>query len=351
MKSVNNENIDQFNNLLKTMDLNKSSEFNNKAESVTSDDTIFSEDYFLPVENESDELLVPRPADIENALTNLLTTDSTSNGTLENEGEPWNIDMMASCNDKNLSLSYQSDSFFPENPLEFHSALASGENEFDFVKQPIRRSTSLKLNKTPPDTPRHKKAVRFADALGLDLESVRHILDIDNPPVIPQSAMKYLRTTILPFDSDQFMVGNRYLSACFPQPSSLLDYMSRVHDNKVLLEHCSVDDREMTVAGTIRVVNLAFHKKVAVRYTFNAWLTHDEIAANYMYNSSDGPTDKFSFVIHIPSWFDVGNKMQFAIMYAVNGQTFWDNNYGCNYIVECFAKSLPSNDGDRLWMY
>ena len=66
--------------------------------------------------------------------------------------------------------------------------------EFDFLQEtPVKRSTSLKTYKTPPGTPHRKKEVRFADALGLDLEDVRHVMNADDPPKIPDSAMKDLR--------------------------------------------------------------------------------------------------------------------------------------------------------------
>ena len=68
------------------------------------------------------------------------------------------------------------------------------DREFDFLKaEPIKRSTSLKTNKTPPGTPSRKKVVRFADALGLDLESVRHILNLEAPPKIPSTALRDLK--------------------------------------------------------------------------------------------------------------------------------------------------------------
>ena len=72
------------------------------------------------------------------------------------------------------------------------------DKEFDFLKtEQRRRSTSLKTNKTPPGTPSRKKAVRFADALGLDLENVRHIMNSQDPPQIPASAMKDLKVGIV----------------------------------------------------------------------------------------------------------------------------------------------------------
>ena len=70
------------------------------------------------------------------------------------------------------------------------------DREFDFLKaEPIKRSTSLKTNKTPPGTPSRKKVVRFADALGLDLESVRHILNLEAPPKIPATALRDLKVS------------------------------------------------------------------------------------------------------------------------------------------------------------
>ncbi len=70
------------------------------------------------------------------------------------------------------------------------------DREFDFLKTgPIKRSTSLKTNKTPPGTPSRKKVVRFADALGLDLESVRHILNLEAPPKIPAAALRDLKVS------------------------------------------------------------------------------------------------------------------------------------------------------------
>ena len=74
------------------------------------------------------------------------------------------------------------------------------DDEFDYLKKETRRrSTSLKTNKTPPGTPGRKKAVRFADALGLDLEDVRHIMNTQDPPQIPASAMKDLKVSMLIF--------------------------------------------------------------------------------------------------------------------------------------------------------
>lgn len=312
------------------LDLN--SDCDSKAESIMSDDTMFSEDYILSLENDDED----KSKDFERSLTEMLTT--ISNRLWENRGT-WERKQLAVDTDQSVPSSHRSDDF----SLAFDGGIkhsSQADQEFFFIEPLIRRSSSLKSCKTPPY---RKKAVRFADALGLDLESVRHVLDMDSPPVIPLSAKRDLHIDdLLLQQNEQFEVNSRYLVARFPQPSSLLGFIKKVYDNKVVLENCAFDDGDLSILGIVRVMNLAFLKKVDVRYTFNNWLTYDEIPANYVHNSTDGPTDKFSFSIRVPSWLCVGCKVQFCIMFTVNGQTFWDNNYGCNYTVECVEKSQPA---------
>lgn len=61
------------------------------------------------------------------------------------------------------------------------------------VRAPFIRSTSLKTGKTPPNTPgRSKKAVRFADSLGLEFECVK-LISQDELPTVPRSAYQDLK--------------------------------------------------------------------------------------------------------------------------------------------------------------
>ncbi len=223
------------------------------------------------------------------------------------------------------------------------------DREFEFLRtEKPRRSTSLKSCKTPPGTPSRKKAVRFADALGLDLESVRHILNLDTPPKIPDSARRYLQIGL---EDEHKHEGSRYLTACFSQPGALPDFNLRVEHKKVMLENCLVDDRSMTITGTVRVANVAYHKSVVVRYTINGWVTHLDANACYVHNSNDIRTDRFSFTINVPLFFSMGSKLEFALMYHAGGETYWDNNYGSNYGIECYARQVPTDDTDQSWVH
>jgi len=103
-----------------------------------------------------------------------------------------------------------------------------------------RRSTSLKTCKTPP--PGCKKEVRFADALGLDLESVKHIMNTSEPPIVPVSARRHL---VLRSDADtepDFTVPfrRRLLHSCFSQPGMSWNFAERIAERRVSLETCLV---------------------------------------------------------------------------------------------------------------
>lgn len=221
------------------------------------------------------------------------------------------------------------------------------DREFDFLRSAnMRRCSSLKTNKTPPGTPHRKKAVRFADVLGLDLESVRHIINLDEPPIVPLSAMKDLDLQDKRDErSDQpILVQVRHLCTCFSQPGCSPDFIRRVQERKVSLETCVVEDKDITVSGLIRVANIAYQKNVIVRHTVNGWMTYSDDAAAYVSGSNDGATDRFSFTIHLPEYFSIGSRLEFSIMFSAGDQQFWDSNFGSNYRVECYINMEPYSE-------
>ncbi|GFN77174.1 protein phosphatase 1 regulatory subunit 3b [Plakobranchus ocellatus] len=219
------------------------------------------------------------------------------------------------------------------------------ETEFNFSRQALRKSSSLKTNKTPPGTPHRKKAVRFADAMGLDLESVRHVLNTNSPPKIPPSAMADLLTGL---SEDRKELGSKYLCPCFNQPGASDGFHQRVLGQKVCLENAIITD--LTITGFVRVANITFHKSVRVRYTYNAWATFHDIAASYVQNSCDGPTDRFSFSLVAPAYFVPGHRLEFAVSFNAEGTEYWDNNFGQNYVFECFAKTVPT-ESESSWIH
>ena len=219
------------------------------------------------------------------------------------------------------------------------------EEEFNFNKAGLRKSSSLKTNKTPPGTPHRKKIVRFADALGLDLESVRHVVNTDAPPKIPASAMKDLKVGL---EEDRQSIGNRFLTACFQQPGASETFLQTVMAQKVCLENAVVTN--LTITGVVRVANVGFHKFVRIRYSTNKWVTFHDIMGSYVQNSCDGPTDRFSFSLVAPADFGLHSRLECAISYTCADKTYWDNNNGANYVFECYAKTTPTTTEDT-WMH
>jgi len=226
------------------------------------------------------------------------------------------------------------------------------DDEFEFVQPVCRRSTSLKTSRptTGDRLPGPKKAVRFADALGLDLASVRHIMNSDEPPVVPRSALNDL------CHADDYIervssASLRFMDVfqlclCFSQPGCTSEFARRVEERRVSLESCAVQDSSRTISGVVRVANIIYEKRIAVRWTLNAWLTYSDTFATYLEGSKDGRTDSFSFSIHLPEHFGYGSRMEFSIMYEAGAETFWDSNFGVNYLVECYVKSVIPHEED-----
>ena len=101
---------------------------------------------------------------------------------------------------------------------------------------PRRRSSSLRRAKSPGSPSDHrKKAVHFADALGLELRSVKHIVDKNAVPVVPSSALRDMRRGM---EEAHKMEGTRYVCACFTQPGDASNFLQRVSSNGVVLERC-----------------------------------------------------------------------------------------------------------------
>ncbi|CAH8569035.1 unnamed protein product [Schistosoma turkestanicum] len=210
-----------------------------------------------------------------------------------------------------------------------------------------KRSSSLKSNRSLSDT-HEPKAVRFADALGLDLATERHVYDSEAPPKIPASA-----TFDLELDSDESIakIGAKQFGLCFSQPGLTSNFIRRVLTSNICLEDCHIDMQHCILTGTIRVKSLGYEKHVTIRITYNNWITFFDTPASYIQGSYDGVTDKFSFSLIFPDTMVPGDKAQFAIRYETHtGEQFWDNNHGQNYCVTCYAKATDLA-GDGSWMH
>ncbi|KTG05741.1 hypothetical protein cypCar_00036362 [Cyprinus carpio] len=202
-------------------------------------------------------------------------------------------------------------------------------------------------------SPSSHKKVRFADSLGLDLISIKHFDDTVMPEVPDRIIDKFKKARALHlnnFDKSNTSSQSVFMELLFTNPGSLPDFLDRVIAAKVLLESVHAD--ECSLSGIARVLNLAFEKKVYLRYTLNNWTTFMDILAIYVPHSSDGQTDKFSFKIITPTFLEFGGTLQFAIKYCVGGSEFWDNNNGDNYRVRRHRfKISPPREWENGWIH
>lgn len=107
-------------------------------------------------------------------------------------------------------------------------------------------------------------------------------------------------------------------------------YQTILNKSNLILYTCRMyDDR---LDGTIFTKSINTNKKIIIRYTTDNWNTYEDIEAIKGLDKND----KYEFWnFRIPTTAD---KCEFAIMCNVNGVTYWDNNFGHNYIYHS-----PSN--------
>jgi hypothetical protein len=94
--------------------------------------------------------------------------------------------------------------------------------------------------------------------------------------------------------------------------------------------YTSNDQSYLTIATDLR--NIAYAKEVKIVYTTNNWATTNTRLLVFSTNDNNNATAAFERWItsfSIPRT----NKVVYALSYKVNGQTYWDNNFGANYTL------------------
>ncbi|KAJ8943800.1 hypothetical protein NQ318_012445 [Aromia moschata] len=279
---------------------------------------------------------------------------SSTNGKVDSncQTEDTDINVNSLSVDKDLTMEYPSAAEESTEPQKVELRIDKNNDEDDFGGEEriprVRRCSSLKTGKTPPNTPGRKKIVRFADALGLDLADVRTFLD--EVPKVPVSAFDDLvDVDLIESSSDNNLLNTinsshgikpgKLLMPLFQQPGGHPNFLDLVRDNQVCLENAYVDDPiTLSIRGTVRVRNLDFHKSVYMRYTLDSWKTFADVQAVYVENSCDGFSDKFSFLLYAHT-LPIGQRLEFACRFQCKGCQYWDNNNGANYCFQCLPAS------------
>ncbi|TSK13233.1 Protein phosphatase 1 regulatory subunit 3A [Bagarius yarrelli] len=172
----------------------------------------------------------------------------------------------------------------------------------------------------PPLASVVRRKVSFADAFGLDLVSVK---EFDNRVESAEGREK----------------KKLYLSCFFSVPASDEELECRLRQNKLELERIELLPGSSTIRGTVRVLNLSYHKVIYVRTTLDDWQSHFDQLAEYVPGSSNGETDRFSFQLTLTPPFPLdGLRVEFCLCYESSTGIFWANNGGMNYVLFCYQK-------------
>jgi len=214
----------------------------------------------------------------------------------------------------------------------------------ELVRPALRPPSARRRPSSMPGTPTFGKAVHFSH----DLEHVRHFLQVDKPLAVSAETSpveQYESETEFPFQpsgrSSQPLYEWEIRLANFPAD------MSDKPSAPIKVERVFLSPDKKTLIGTIAVQNLAFHKTVNARFTFDYWKTTSEVGAEYSHDvrrqvGNDG-LDRFNFQIRLADQVNLENKtLFFCVRYLVGGQEYWDSNNSMNYQVDFNKKLVPA---------
>ena len=142
----------------------------------------------------------------------------------------------------------------------------------------------------------------------------------------------------------------------FAQPASdYLAFRNRLDKNSVSLENVIVREAENCLIGTAKVKNLAYDKDVTIRATFDNWKTFADVPCSYVEQPGMVTVpvvrnlyDTFRFRLPLPANDSGAHQCDFCVRYRSDGQEFWDNNAGSNYVVKKKRDVSIANKADEF---
>ena len=206
--------------------------------------------------------------------------------------------------------------------------------------KPALRPSSRRRYSSMPGTPTYSKAVHFNE----DIEQVRHFLQVDRPIAVSAGS-----SPVENYDSEsEYPFGSRekHDSRNAEWEIKLANFPAESYARNTLpvrVEKITLASDQKTLIGSVAVANLAFHKCVVARFTFDYWKTTSEIVAEYNNDvrkkqANDG-CDRFTFNIKLADQAHLEAKtLLLCVRYTVDGQEYWDNNNHANFQVD-FVKN------------
>uniref|UniRef100_A0A8C6YL62 CBM21 domain-containing protein n=1 Tax=Naja naja TaxID=35670 RepID=A0A8C6YL62_NAJNA len=195
---------------------------------------------------------------------------------------------------------------------------------------------------TPMEEPCQHTAGRhvlFADALGLPLARWRRYQPW--PPPSPESPPEVVPSlaSLPPSTSTPYLLPSFVLQ---PVGQDEDEKLERLRQAKVELEEVLPPQpgEPRVLRGTVRVLNVSYHKAVHVRASKDRWQSHRDYPALYISGGSPdgGLTDRFAFCLEFGDEDEEdeeggGARLDFVVRYQTEEGVYWANNQGKNYSV------------------
>lgn len=225
----------------------------------------------------------------------------------------------------------------------------------DPTPKPIMRRRAQSLPSTPSRRCGHAPVqVRFADALGLELEEVK-VFKAGEDPQVPFHVLSRLLINSELSSGKNLEISLPYFQPGFPEDlAAQPGFADRLRRQAVCLERIICSD--VGIMGTAQVLNLDFEKDVTVRYSFTDWRSDSETRASWVASATCNhlglsEAEVFRFRLPVPPFIlQPGAVLEFAIRFRVKRFEFWDNNDGMNYKLTChnYKLTVPKECEDSM---
>lgn len=271
-------------------------------------------------------------------------------------------------NRSNIRTSYRTDFNKPAVNFNDYYSIYNNDRMLMNLTNLTNLTQNLQIESKKLSAHKLKKSVRFADTLGQDLVKINEFVlypsEDESKLIDSDESDEFFSDDSQEEDHESFEYENirSKWKCCFDNPGLSPKFYNDLNDKKVLLEF--VHANHNILEGTIRVINLNFHKKVSLRYTFDDWKTYVDSKCDYFksLNFNHVQTDQFKFSVeldqsligklieenkYLSSTNEPVFKIHFAICYETSNdfqnhkpEVYWDNNSSKNYCFESYLQMI-----------
>ncbi|KAK9894414.1 carbohydrate-binding module family 21 protein [Cystobasidium minutum MCA 4210] len=203
----------------------------------------------------------------------------------------------------------------------------------ELVKSSMKHDSRAK---SAPTTPTGPKAVHFDE----QLERVKHFLAQQKPTAVSRDGSPVETETEDDSEANAFpfppMTTSIPAQITLVLPDFPKNMLPDLGSRDLCLESLEIAADSKSLKGTALLRNLAFEKRLSIRFTFDDWQTVSEVTGEWQATLNGGQIDRWSFRIKLDDMLAriEDKKLYLALKYTVAGREIWDSNEGRNYKAE-----------------